>query len=113
MSYNSCSVRFPKSIKSQHNAITLKGSSGYNTSFLGSEYSLFDRLDQHSPSGVDEDTVYVRDFPDDEKRSMIIDFAELNEVVDALQIADSLHLDVFEVNDIMEQLIQEGILKEL
>ncbi|WP_406533437.1 hypothetical protein [Methanobrevibacter sp.] len=70
-------------------------------------------MNQRSPSGVDEETVYVRDLPYDEKRSMIIDFAELNGVVDALQIADSLHLDVFEVNDIMEQLIKEGILEEL
>ena len=44
---------------------------------------------------------------------MIIDYAEINGVVDALEIADSLHLDVFEVNEIMVQLINEGILEEL
>ena len=57
--------------------------------------------------------LFVRDVPYEEKRSMIIDYAELNEIVDALEIADSLQLDVFEVNDIMEHLINEGILKEL
>ena len=57
--------------------------------------------------------LFVKDIPYDEKRRMIIDYAELNEVVDALEIADSLQLDVFEVNEIMIQLIDEGILKEL
>lgn len=57
--------------------------------------------------------LFVRDVPYDEKRNMIIDYAEMNEVVDALEIADSLHLDVFEVNEIMVELINEGILKEI
>lgn len=57
--------------------------------------------------------IFVKDVLYDKKRDMIIDYAELNEVVDALEIADSLHLDVFEVNEIMIQLIKEGILKEL
>ena len=43
---------------------------------------------------------------------MIIDYAEINGIVDALKIADSLHLDVFDVNEIMIQLIDEGILGE-
>lgn len=62
-----------------------------------------------------EDNVelFVRAVPYEEKRTMVIDYAEANGVVDALEIADSLQLDVFEVNDIMKQLINEGILKEL
>ena len=44
---------------------------------------------------------------------MIIDYAEIHDVVDALEIADSLQLDVFEVNEIMSELIDEGILREL
>ena len=46
-------------------------------------------------------------------REKIIDYAELNGDVDALEIADALQLDVFEVNEIMILLIKEGVLEEL
>lgn len=59
------------------------------------------------------DTIVIKDIPYEEKREKIIDYAELNGVVDALEIADALQLDVFEVNEIMVQLIKEGILEEL
>lgn len=36
-----------------------------------------------------------------------------HEVADALEIADALRLDVFAVNDIMAELIKQGILEEL
>jgi len=57
--------------------------------------------------------LYIKDIPLDEQRKMIIDYAESNEIVDALEIADALQLDVFEVNEIMGELIKEGILEEL
>lgn len=65
------------------------------------------------PSNDENMELYVKDMPYDEQRKRIIDFAELNGVVDALEIADALQLDVFEVNKIMVQLIKEGILEEL
>ena len=57
--------------------------------------------------------LYVKKMPYEEQREKIIDYAELNGVVDALEIADALQLDVFEVNEIMVQLIKEGILEAL
>ena len=57
--------------------------------------------------------LYIKDIPLDEQRKMIIDYAESNEIVDALEIADALQLYVFEVNEIMGELIKEGILEEL
>ena len=59
------------------------------------------------------DTIVIKDIPYEEKREKIIDYAELNGVVDALEIADALQLDVFEVNEIMILLIKEGVLEEL
>lgn len=61
---------------------------------------------------VIQDEIFIKYIPHDEKREMIIDYAEINGIVDALKIADSLHLDVFDVNEIMIQLIDEGILGE-
>ena len=57
--------------------------------------------------------LFLRDLPFKETKSMIIDYAETHEIVDALEIADALQLDVFEVNALMKQLIKEGILKEI
>jgi hypothetical protein len=57
--------------------------------------------------------LYIKDLSYEEQREKIIDYAEINGVVDALEIADALQLDVFEVNEIMSQLIKEGILEEL
>lgn len=66
------------------------------------------------PSNSDENgELHIKDLPSDEQRKRIIDYAELNGVVDALEIADALRLDVFEVNEIMVQLIKEEILEEL
>lgn len=44
---------------------------------------------------VIQDEIFIKYIPYDEKREMIIDYAEINGIVDALEIADSLHLDVF------------------
>ena len=65
------------------------------------------------PLPHENNELYVKDLPYDEQREKIIDYAELNGVVDALEIADALQLDVFEVNEIMIELIKEGILEEI
>ena len=59
------------------------------------------------------ESITLRDIPYDQQKEEIIDYAEKHRVVDALEIADDLHLDVFEVNEIMVELIKEGILEEL
>lgn len=73
----------------------------------------YNSMSRPLPSNDEHVELYVKDMPYDEQRKRIIDFAELNGVVDALEIADALQLDVFEVNKIMVQLIKEGILEEL
>ena len=59
------------------------------------------------------EAITIRDIPHDQQKEEIIDYAEKYRVVDAIEIADELHLDVFEVNEIMVELINEGILEEL
>lgn len=48
MEYNSCSLRFPKPIRPQNKAASLKISDKYNTSLLGNKCPLFDELRQLS-----------------------------------------------------------------
>lgn len=57
--------------------------------------------------------ITLRDIPYSQQRDEIIKYAEEHGEVDALEISDELLLDVFEVNDIMVELIKEGILEEL
>ena len=57
--------------------------------------------------------ITLRDIPYSQQRDEIIKYAEEHGEVDALEISDALLLDVFEVNDIMVELIKEGILEEL
>ena len=59
------------------------------------------------------EAITLRDIPYEQQKEEIIDYAEKHKVVDALEIADELLLDVFDVNDIMAELIEEGILEEL
>ena len=59
------------------------------------------------------EVITLRDIPYEQQKEEIIDYAEKHRVVDALEIADELHLDVFDVNDIIVELIKEGILEEL
>ena len=59
------------------------------------------------------EAITLRDIPYQQQKEEIIDYAEKHRVVDALEIADELLLDVFDVNDIMVELIEEGILEEL
>lgn len=55
----------------------------------------------------------LRDIPYEQEREEIIEYFEENKICDALDIADALNLDVFEVNEIMVELIKEGIIEEL
>ena len=57
--------------------------------------------------------ITLRDIPYEQQRQEIIDYAEAHGEVDAIEISDALLLDAFEVNDIMVELIKEGILEEL
>ena len=59
------------------------------------------------------EAITLRDISYEQQKEEIIDYAEKHRVVDALEIADELRLDVFDVNDIMVELIKEGILEEL
>ena len=61
----------------------------------------------------DMEAITLRDIPYEQQKEEIIDYAEKHRVVDALEIADELNLDVFGVNEIMVELIREGILEEL
>ena len=61
----------------------------------------------------DMEAITLRDIPYEQQKEEIIDYAEKHRVVDALEIADELRLDVFDVNDIMVELIKEGVLEEL
>lgn len=45
MEYNTCAVRFPKKIKSEHKTITVEVNGIYNSSLLGNHCPLFDELD--------------------------------------------------------------------
>ena len=55
----------------------------------------------------------IRNISYGQMRKETIDYMQKHEVSDALEISESLKLDVFEVNEIMAQLIKEGILEEV
>lgn len=48
MEYNSCTVSFPKSIQSEHKAMSSVITGIYNSSLLGNTCPLFEELDQIS-----------------------------------------------------------------
>ena len=60
-----------------------------------------------------DDEITLRDIPFSQQRKEIIDYMEKHDIADALEIADALRLDVFTVNEIMADLIKQGILEEL
>ena len=60
-----------------------------------------------------DDELTLRDVPFSQQRKEIIDYMKKHDVADALEIADALRLDVFTVNEIMADLIRQGILEEL
>lgn len=59
--------------------------------------------------------IVLRDIPLSQQRTEIIEYAKehKNEILDADIIANALRLDVFEVDDIMTELIKEEILEEI
>ena len=61
----------------------------------------------------DEPVVELRDVSHDQMRQEIIDYVKLHPNVDAVDIADDLLFDAFEVNDIIVELIDEGIFGEV
>lgn len=79
---------------------------GLNVDDLVEKY-LSDNLD------MDDDAISVRDISHTQMRNEVVDFMKKHNIADALEISDALMLDVFEVNEIMAELIKEGILEEL
>ena len=61
----------------------------------------------------DDAIIDIRDISYGQMRKEIVDYMQKHEVSDALEISESLKFDIFEVNEIMAQLIKEGILKEV
>lgn len=59
------------------------------------------------------DEVTLRDIPLSQKREEIIYYAKTHGIFDAADIGDALNLDIFEVDDIMTDLINEGVLEEI
>ena len=61
----------------------------------------------------DMEPITLRDISYSQQREEIIEYAKNHDDFDAMDVSDDLLLDVFEVNDIMVELIKEGILEEL
>ena len=59
--------------------------------------------------------IMLRDIPPSQQKREIIEYAKKhkNEILDAEIIATELRLDVFEVDDIMSDLIDEKIIEEI
>lgn len=79
---------------------------------------LFNNVDDFLSEAINEklddmEPVTLRDIPYEQQREEIIAYAKSHDEFDAMDISDELLLDVFEVNDIMVELIKEGILEEL
>lgn len=60
-----------------------------------------------------DNEITIRQLPYIQMKEEIIDYVKKNPEVDAVDIADDLLLDAFEVNDILLELIKEGILGEV
>ena len=71
------------------------------------EKFLSDNLDEL------DNEITLRDIPFSQQRKEVIDYMKKHDIGDALEIADALRLDVFTVNEIMAELIKQGILEEL
>ena len=71
------------------------------------EKFLSDNLDEM------DDEITLRDISFSQQRKEVIDYMKKQDIADALEIADALRLDVFTVNEIMAELIKQGILEEL
>ena len=60
-----------------------------------------------------DEAVVLREIPYIQMKQEIIEYVKKHPEVDAVDIADDLLLDAFEVNDILVELIKEGILGEV
>ena len=60
-----------------------------------------------------DEVVVLREIPYIQMKQEIIEYVKKHPEVDAVDIADDLLLDAFEVNDILVELIKEGILGEV
>jgi len=58
------------------------------------------------------DIIEIRDLPHDEAKKEILEFCQKEQTFDISTIADELKLDIFFVNNIVEELIEEGIIEE-
>ena len=79
---------------------------------------LFNNVDDFLTEAINEklgdmEAIAIRDIPYEQLRKEIIAYAKSHDDFDAIDVSDELLLDVFEVNDIMVELIKEGILEEL
>lgn len=79
---------------------------------------LFNNVDDFLAEAINEklddmEPITLREIPYEQQREEIIAYAKSHDDFDAMDISDELLLDVFEVNDIMVELIKEGILEEL
>ena len=74
-----------------------------------------DLVEKYLSDTLDEtdNVIILRDIPISQQRDEIIEYMKEHEIADALEMADALRLDVFQVNEIMAELITEGILEEL
>ena len=57
--------------------------------------------------------ISIRDLSREELKNEIINFSKFHDFVDALEISSALNLDVFEVNDVLTELIREGLFEEV
>ena len=60
-----------------------------------------------------DNPITLRDIPYEQQREEIIEYIKEHPNVDAVDIADELLLDAFEVNDIIVELLKEGIIGEV
>ena len=60
-----------------------------------------------------DEVVILRELPYMQMKQEIIEYVKKHPEVDAIDIADDLLLDAFEVNDILIELFNEGILGEV
>ena len=62
---------------------------------------------------MNTNAINLRDISSKQKENEIIEYAKAHGDFDALDIADALKLDVFEVNEIMVKLIKDNVLEEI
>lgn len=60
-----------------------------------------------------DNEITLRQIPYVQMKEEIIDYVKKNPEVDAVDIADDLLLDAFEVNEILVELVKEGIFGEV